>query len=78
MFKDPIKIKNQRPPFKPKNGVNSPWDFTCPKYDERTGSFIKAGTNYGDGYRQPVGSKGKTKTDSPTPVGNKEVRYPDE
>lgn len=60
-FKDPIAIKNQQPKDKPKDGKNSPWDFTCPQYDERSSVFVKAGTNYGVGHRQPVGHEGNPK-----------------
>ena len=56
-FKDPTAIKSQRPEDKPKDGKNSPWDFRCPQYDERSSSFVNAGTHYGVGSRQPVGHK---------------------
>jgi hypothetical protein len=61
-FKDPIKIKNQRPEDKPKDGKNSPWDFRCPQYDQRSSNFVNAGTHYGVGIKQPVGHKGDPKT----------------
>jgi hypothetical protein len=54
-FKDPIAIKNQKPMDKPKDGMNSPFDFTCPQYDQRSSCFVNAGTNYGVGHNQPVG-----------------------
>lgn len=57
-FADPDKIKSQRPEDKPKDGKNSPWDFRCPQYDQRSSCFINAGTNYGMGLRQPVGHEG--------------------
>lgn len=57
-FSDPLTPVNQRPKDKPKNGKNSPWDFTCPQYDERSGPCVNAGTNYGIGVNQPVGHKG--------------------
>jgi len=57
-FKDPIKIKNQRPEDKPKDGVNSPWDFRCPQYDQRSSNWVNAGTYYGVGNRQPLGHAG--------------------
>lgn len=60
-FHDPIAIKNQRPKDKPHNGVNSPWDFRCPQYDQRTSNFVNAGTHYGVGHRQPVGHDGDPK-----------------
>lgn len=55
-FKDPIEIKKQEPMDKPKDGKGSPWDYRCPQYDERSSCFVKAGTKYGVGHRQPVGS----------------------
>jgi len=57
-FADPIRIKDQNKKDKPKDGVNSPWDFTCPQYDQRSSNFVNAGTHYGVGHRQPVGHKG--------------------
>lgn len=61
VFKDPTKIKNQRPQDKLKDGKNSPWDFRCPQYDERSSCFVKAGTDYGIGHKQPVGHEGNPK-----------------
>ena len=55
MFKDPIAIKSQVHEDKPKDGKNSPWDFRCPQYDQRSSSFVSAGVNYGSGHKQPVG-----------------------
>jgi len=60
-FADPDRIKEQNPKDKPIDGVNSPWDFRCPQYDQRTSNFINAGTHYGVGLRQPVGHKGNPK-----------------
>lgn len=57
-FKDPIAIKKQSPKDHPKDGKKSPWDFTCPQYDERSSCFVNAGTHYGVGHRQPVGKHG--------------------
>jgi hypothetical protein len=68
-FKDPTAIKNQRPKDKPEDGKNSPWDFTCPQYDQRSSSFVKAGTNYGIGHRQPVGHHGDAKKTDMLPEG---------
>jgi hypothetical protein len=61
-FADPIRIKNQNPKDKPLDGIKSPWDFRCPQYDERSSSFVNAGTHYGVGHRQPVGHKGNPKS----------------
>jgi len=60
-FKETNSIKNQRPKDKPVNGKNSPWDFTCPQYDQRSSSFVRAGTTYGIGINQPTGHKGEAK-----------------
>jgi hypothetical protein len=61
-FKDPTKIKGQKPKEQPKDGKNSPWDFRCPEYDQRTSCFVNAGTEYGVGHRQPVGHEGNPKS----------------
>lgn len=53
-FKDRAAIKEGKK-------INSPWNFDCPPYDERTSCFVNAGTNYGVGHRQPVGHKGDPK-----------------
>lgn len=55
-FKDPIKIKNQKPENKPVQ-TNYP---SC-DYDERTSVFVNTGTNYGVGHRNPVGHKSDPK-----------------
>lgn len=60
-FSDPISIKSQKPGDKPVDGKNSPWDFRCPQYDQRTGPFVNAGTNYGVGHNQPVGHESNPK-----------------
>lgn len=54
-FADPIKIKYEREEDKPVDAKKSPWDFRCPQYDQRSSNFINAGTNYGVGYKNPVG-----------------------
>lgn len=61
-FADPARIKEQNKQDQPKDSVNSPWDFRCPQYDQRSSNFINAGTHYGIGLRQPVGHKGNPKT----------------
>lgn len=60
-FSDPVKIKEQRELDKPVDGKNSPWDFRCPQYDQRSSNFINAGTHYGVGHNQPVGHSGNPK-----------------
>jgi len=61
-FKDPIAIKKQNPMDKPKDGKKSPWDFTCPQYDQRSSCFVNAGTHYGVGHAQPVGHEGNPRS----------------
>ena len=61
-FSDPARIKSQRPKDQPKDGKKSPWDFTCPQYDQRSGPYVNAGTNYGVGINQPVGHFGNAKS----------------
>jgi len=65
-FADPIKITEQRELDQPKDGKNSPWDFRCPQYDQRSSNFINAGTHYGIGRNQPVGHEGNPKQRVPT------------
>ena len=62
-FADPckIKVKDQVQEDEPKDGVNSPWDYRCPQYDQRSSNFINAGTHYGTGIKQPVGHGGNPK-----------------
>ncbi len=61
-FKETNAIKKQREKDKPKDGVNSPWDFRCPQYDQRSSNFVNAGTYYGVGINQPVGHEGNPKS----------------
>ncbi len=61
-FSDPIKPRSQ----KPKEITKSPWDFSSPCYDNRSSSFIQAGTDYGVGFNQPVGHSGAPKTNVST------------
>lgn len=76
-FKDPIAIKNQSPKDKPVDGKNSPFDFTCPQYDQRSSCFVNAGTHYGVGHRQPVG-KMSASNNGPIPYGNVQTMRVDE
>lgn len=64
-FSDPTVIKSQRPQDKPKDGKNTPWNFECPQYDQRSSCFVNAGTHYGEGHRQPVGHSDKVKQNVP-------------
>lgn len=61
-FHEPNAIKNQKPKCKPEDGKNSPWDYRCPDYDQRSSNFVNCGTHYGMGMRQPVGHKGNPKS----------------
>lgn len=60
-FKDPIAHK-EKPKYAPVDGKKSPWDFTCPEYDQRSSCFVNAGTHHGVGHRQPVGHEGNPKS----------------
>lgn len=78
-FKDPIDIREQRELDSPKDGKNSPWDFRCPQYDQRSSNFINAGTHYGTGRNQPVGHEGNPKMRVDTlPYGRVETMRIDE
>ena len=78
-FNDPARIKSQRPEDKPKDGNNSPWDFRCPQYDQRSSNFVNAGTNYGVGHNQPIGHEGNPKTSAATlPFGRPTTMRVDE
>lgn len=78
-FPDPIDIKVQSPKDASKNEKNSCWSFKCPNYDDRSSSFINAGTHYGIGHRQPVGHKGNPKEKAETlPFGHKKGMKDDE
>lgn len=57
VLKDPIK------PTKKTNG-DYPWEFKAPSYDNRSSSFMKAGADYGVGFRQPVGKESAGSLDS--------------
>jgi len=65
-FNDPIAIKNQNPPDNPVDGKNTPWDFRCPQYDQRSSCFVNAGTDYKVGHRNPVGHSGNPKPKADT------------
>jgi len=78
-FHDPIAIKDQRPKDQPKDGKDSPWDFRCPQYDQRSSNFINAGTHYGTGRKSPVGHEGNPKQRVPTmPFGKPSIMRDDE
>ena len=78
-FADPIRIKEQNPKCKPEDGKNSPWDFRCPQYDQRSSNFVNAGTHYGVGIKQPVGHSGNPKQVVDTlPQGRKNTLQDDD
>lgn len=60
-FADRDRIKEENKKETPKNSFASPWDFSCPQYDQRSSNFINAGTHYGIAMRQPVGHEGNPK-----------------
>lgn len=49
-------FKQTLEPKSPEKKLKSPWNFEAPSYDERTSCYVNAGTHYGSGFRQPVGS----------------------
>jgi len=78
-FSDPDRIKYQRPKDEPKNGKNSPFDFRCPQYDQRSSNFVNAGTHYGVGINQPIGHSGNPKERVPVmPMGRVNTMRDDE
>ena len=64
-FPDHLKITEQNPKDQPKDGIASPWDFTCPQYDQRSSDFVNAGAHFGVGRRNPVGHTGPAKQEVP-------------
>jgi hypothetical protein len=56
-FKDRLEIKEQREMEKPKDGKGTFWDFRAPCYDQRSSNFVNAGTHYGSGRTQPIGTE---------------------
>lgn len=56
-FNDPIKAKD--------NPTRYPPDFKMPEYDKRSSCFVRAGEDFGVGYKAPVGKLG-----APTMQGN--------
>jgi hypothetical protein len=41
---------------KPGRHIQSPWNYEAPHYDERSSCYVNAGSHYGVGHTQPVGS----------------------
>lgn len=50
-FKDRIATKGSQKTMK------SPWNYDQPHYDERSSCYVNAGSHYGVGHRQPVGTE---------------------
>lgn len=67
-FKDRTEVKNEKPPYTPDKGKNTPWDFRAPEYDQRSSCFVNTGTRYGEAMRQPVGTKTHT-SEGGVPIG---------
>lgn len=60
-FKNRIEVSNGKK-------TKSPWDFTCPSYDQRSSCFVSAGQDYGVGKNVPVG-KTKSSNEGHVPMG---------
>ncbi len=65
-FADPARIIDQNPRDFPVDSIQSPWDFSCPQYDQRSSNFVNAGSHFGIARRQPVGHTGPAKQSVPT------------
>ena len=62
-FKDSTAVKEGKK-------IKSPWNFDAPQYDQRSSCFVKAGTDYGEGHKQPVGlNKASHMTSGSIPFG---------
>lgn len=57
-------FEDRTAPPKPKK-MKSPWNYDCPKYDERSSCFVNAGSHYGVGFAQPIGHEGNPKSKVP-------------
>lgn len=57
-FRDPLEQQKGQV----KNTKNI-WNFEAPPYDERSSSYISAGTDYGVGRVQPIGTKNHSSAD---------------
>ena len=64
-FKDPIAVKNQSPK---KIKENPLIQLRQPEYEQLDSCYIRAGTNYGVGHRQPTG-KMSASDKGPIPFG---------
>ena len=70
-FKDPSapKVKEE--------SKKSPWNFDQPPYDERSSCYVNAGSHWGVGHRQPMGSLKHTSA-GPIPFGRVKTMKDDE
>lgn len=48
-LKNKIAVKDDK-------SIKSPWNFDAPEYDHRSSCYVNAGSHYGVGHRQPVGT----------------------
>lgn len=76
-FTEPLKPRKS-PDIKPESKDNSIWNFAHPTYDNRSGSFICAGDNYGVGFNVPVGSKKGSTGETRVPMGRVDTLKTDE
>lgn len=59
-FKNPIAPRNEKPSNK-MTEKNTAFTFSQIPYDQRSGCFIKAGTDYGVGFNQPIAKESNKK-----------------
>jgi hypothetical protein len=57
--------------------VKNPWSFAAPEYHKRSGNAVNAGTHYGVGKTQPVGSEKHTAKGG-VPFGHKHGKKVDD
>jgi hypothetical protein len=67
-FKDALAVKKEDPKPANEKGNELAWSYKQPDYDKRSSCFVNAGTHYGVGHTQPVGSS-SYKAPSPIPFG---------
>lgn len=68
-------------PIEPKfaKKIESPWNFDCPPYDERSSNYVNAGWHHGVGKTNPVGHAGDAKQRVPSlPYGRPTTMKVDE
>lgn len=57
--------------------MKNPFDFTQPVYDQRSSCYVNAGSHYGVGKRQPVGTE-KHNMNGAVPTGRPQQMKVDE